>query len=101
MGRLSHQSHTERGANSAHDIESRRTIGAQGFVQRFPRDHRRLGDLQDPVFTSKYRWRSLIPMSLSLEYAPGSLAAVWAVGVVRHDAFKNWPENDDRYLNIQ
>ena len=96
MDRLSHQSHTERGANPAHGIELRRAIRAQGFVQRFPRDPRCLGDLQHPLFTSKYRWRSLIPMSLGLDYAPGSLAAVWAVDVVRHDAFKNYPENDDR-----
>ena len=38
MDRLSHQPHTERGADAAHGIESRGAIGAQGFVQGFPRD---------------------------------------------------------------
>jgi hypothetical protein len=46
MDRLSHQSHTERGANAAHGIESRGAIGAQRFVQGFPRDPRSLGDLR-------------------------------------------------------
>ena len=51
MDRLSHQSHTERGANAAHGIESRRAIGAQGFVQGFPRDPRCLGDLRHATGT--------------------------------------------------
>lgn len=50
-GQADHQSHRERGANSAHGIESRDTIGAQGFVQGFPRDPRCLGDLRHSMFT--------------------------------------------------
>jgi hypothetical protein len=32
MDRLGHQSHTERGANAAHNIESRGAFGAQGSL---------------------------------------------------------------------
>ena len=36
MDRLSHQSHTKRGANAAHGIESGDAVGAQGFIRGFP-----------------------------------------------------------------
>lgn len=52
MDRLSHQPHAERGANSAHSVESRGTIGTQSLVESFPSDPRSLGDLRHAAGTS-------------------------------------------------
>ena len=45
MQRLNHQSNAKRGTDAVDRVEARRAAGPQGFVQRFPGDACRLGDL--------------------------------------------------------